>query len=399
MSTTKITAQKVSQMFFFVVILFMMYTSMQLYITWFLPQSFLAFVSFVGLIFYLQYNKLYVTKKRLFSAILISFALLYEGVKIYPVSFISWIQLLSRILLVSVLIFSQFYFLCRALKLIIRVTAILMLVSLIFWVIYLIGIPLPHYSVVTNNYYDHSVYYFFLLNNGSIIPRFAGLFLEPGHVGSTACLLFFLNGVTLKRWENVVFLIAIFLSLSLAAYGLLVGCIGLHLLIKSKKACLKLVPYLVVLLLTTIFFSNYNDGDNPVNEKILMRLVFEDGEMAGNNRTSQAFDYAYDRYLKSDRVFTGMGRDVMVTGSKVGVLHGTASWKKYFFLRGYVGCALLLAFLFYYLYSYPTKRGFAFLIIYLVCNMIRDYPLDELWLYLMVISLPILYENEKYITN
>lgn len=24
--------------------------------------------------------------------------------------------------------------------------------------------------------------------------------------------------------------------------------------------------------------------------------------MAGNNRTSQAFDYAYDRYLKSDRV-------------------------------------------------------------------------------------------------
>lgn len=370
-----------------------MYNSMQLYITWLLPQTVLIFISFLSLIFYLQYNKLYVTKKRLFSTILISLALLYEGVTIYPVSFLSWIQLLSRIILVSVLIFSQFHFLSRALKFIIRVTAILILVSLIFWVMYLIGIQLPHYSVVTNNYYDHSVYYFFLLNNGSVIPRFAGLFLEPGHVGSTACLLFFLNNVTLKKWENIVFLIAIFLSLSLAAYGLLVGCIGLHLLIKSKKACLKLVPYLVVLLLTSIFFSNYNDGDNPINEKILMRLVFEDGKMTGNNRTSQAFDYAYDRYLKSDRVFTGMGRDVMVSGSKVGVLHGTASWKKYFFLRGYIGCTLLLTFLFYYLYSYPTKQGFAFLIIYLVCNMIRDYPLDELWLYLMVISLPVYTKN------
>lgn len=391
--STKINAQNISQAFFLITILLVMYNSMQLYITWFLPQTVLIFISFLSLIFYLQYNKLYVTKKRLCSTILISLALLYEGVTIYPVSFLSWIQLLSRIILVSVLIFSQFHFLSRALKFIIRVTAILILVSLIFWVMYLIGIQLPHYSVVTNNYYDHSVYYFFLLNNGSVIPRFAGLFLEPGHVGSTACLLFFLNNVTLKKWENIVFLIAIFLSLSLAAYGLLVGCIGLHLLIKSKKACLKLVPYLVVLLLTSIFFSNYNDGDNPINEKILMRLVFEDGKMAGNNRTSQAFDYAYDRYLKSDRVFTGMGRDVMVSGSKVGVLHGTASWKKYFFLRGYIGCTLLLTFLFYYLYSYPTKQGFAFLIIYLVCNMIRDYPLDELWLYLMVISLPVYTKN------
>lgn len=389
MILTKITAKKVSQMFFLVVILLMMYSSMQLYFTWFIPQSFLVFVSFISLIFYLPYNKLYITNKRLLSVILISIVLVYEGLKIYPISILSWIQLFSRIILVSVLIFSQYDFLYKALKFITRVTAIIILVSLIFWGIYLIGIPLPHYYVVTNNYYDHSVYYFFLLNNGSVIPRFAGLFLEPGHVGSTACLLLFLNGVTLKKWENVIFLIAIFLSLSLAAYGLLVGCIGLHLFIKSKRAFLKLIPYLVVLVSAVIFFLNYNGGDNPINEKILMRLVFEDGEMSGNNRTSQAFDNAYDSYIKSKRVYTGMGRDVMAAESSVGILNGTATWKRYFFLRGYVGCVLLLFFLFYYFSAYPTKRGFAFLILYLVCNMIRDYPLDELWLYLMVISLPV----------
>ena len=79
-----------------------------------------------------------------------------------------------------------------------------------------------------------------------------------------------------------------------------------------------------------------------------MRLVFENGEMAGNNRTSVAFDNAYDSYIKSERVFTGMGRDVMAAESGVvGILNGTATWKRYFFLRGYVGCVLLLFFLFY----------------------------------------------------
>lgn len=370
---------------------------MQLYFTWFIPQSFLTFISFISLVFYLPYNKLYVTNKRLLSVILISIIFVYEGLKIYPISILSWMQLSSRIILVSVLIFSKYDFLYKALKFIIRVTAIIILVSLIFWVMYLIGVQLPHYFVTTNNYYDHSVYYFFLLNNGSVIPRFAGLFLEPGHVGSTACLLLFLNGLTLKKWENVIFIIAILLSLSLAAYGLLIGCVGLHLFIKSKKAFLKLIPYLVVLFLLVIFFSNYNGGDNPINEKILMRLVFENGEMAGNNRTSVAFDNAYDSYIKSERVFTGMGRDVMAAESGVvGILNGTATWKRYFFLRGYVGCVLLLFFLFYYFYAYSTKRGFAFLILYLVCNMIRDYPLDELWLYLMVISLPV-YSKIKYI--
>lgn len=397
MTLTKITAKNVSQMFFLVVILLMMYSSMQLYFTWFIPQSFLTFISFISLVFYLPYNKLYVTNKRLLSVILISIIFVYEGLKIYPISILSWMQLSSRIILVSVLIFSKYDFLYKALKFIIRVTAIIILVSLIFWVMYLIGVQLPHYFVTTNNYYDHSVYYFFLLNNGSVIPRFAGLFLEPGHVGSTACLLLFLNGLTLKKWENVIFIIAILLSLSLAAYGLLIGCIGLHLFIKSKKAFLKLIPYLVVLFLLVIFFSNYNGGDNPINEKILMRLVFENGEMAGNNRTSVAFDNAYDSYIKSERVFTGMGRDVMAAESGVvGILNGTATWKRYFFLRGYVGCVLLLFFLFYYFYAYSTKRGFAFLILYLVCNMIRDYPLDELWLYLMVISLPV-YSKIKYI--
>ena len=61
-----------------------------------------------------------------------------------------------------------------------------------------------------------------------------------------------------------------------------------------------------------------------------------------------------------------------------------------------MGCILLLVFLFYYLKIFPSKTGGAFLIIYIVCNMIRDYPLDELWLYLVIAFLPVCrYEYDK----
>ena len=117
--------------------------------------------------------------------------------------------------------------------------------------------------------------------------------------------------------------------------------------------------------------------------------------MVGNNRTSQVFDSQYNRFIKSKDAIFGMGRSVNEnTHSSTGLLHGTASWKRYIFLRGYVGCALLLMFLFYYLHAYPSKLGLAFMIIYLVCNIIRDYPIDELWLYLVIASLPV-YRQDK----
>lgn len=342
-----------------------------------------------------MFNKPYITKTRVILVILISITLLYEF-RLYSMnsmvqSVVALLYLGSRILMVASLIFSRVEFMQQLLAIIIRVTAILLSISLFFWILFLVGIPLPHYYVTTNNYYEHSVYYFFILNGmeGQLMPRFAGLFLEPGHAGSTACLLLFLNGVTVRKWENVIFYITILLSLSLAAYGLLVGCLGLYLLAKSKVGFLKIVPYVCILALLTVFFTNYKGGDNPVNQKILMRLAFEDGEMVGNNRTSTLFDWYFEDYVNSSDCILGKGKEVAMTSSATSMLNGTASWKRYFYLRGYVGCFMLLLFLFSYYFAYRSKFSLAFLILYLICNAIRDYPLDELWLYLILLSMPI----------
>lgn len=370
---------------------------MQLYFTWFIPQSALMFVTYLSAGMYMAFNELHFTRKRLIASLLIISVFFYEQLVVYPVSFTAVSYLISRVLFLLLLIFSSEECLRQFLKLIIQVTAWMILISLFFWILFLIGVPLPHYSTLTNNYYKHSVYFFFILNGdpGQLLPRFAGLFLEPGHLGSTACLLLFLNGVTLRKWQNVVFLVAVILSLSLAAYGLLVGSIALYLITSTRNGWLKMLPYIIVLAGVVAFFSGYRGGENAINQKILMRLVFENGEMVGNNRTSQVFDSQYNRFIKSKDAIFGMGRSVNEnTHSSTGLLHGTASWKRYIFLRGYVGCALLLMFLFYYLHAYPSKLGLAFMIIYLVCNIIRDYPIDELWLYLVIASLPV-YRQDK----
>ena len=375
-----------------------MYYSMQLYFTWLIPQTALILLYFFASFLFVATNKQCVTRNRFVASLLIVSVFLYEGLFVYPNTFGGWIYLLARSILVITLICSSSDYMASLLKLIIRVTAIIILVSLVFWGLFLAGVPLSHYRTETNDFYEHTVYYFFILNGteSQLIPRFASIFLEPGHLGSTSCLLLFLNGITLRKWENAVFIIATLLSLSLAAYGLLIGGIGLYMFANVRYAFLKVLPFIIVLALLVVFFMNYKGGNNPVNEKILMRLVFEDGKMTGSNRTSMAFDAQYDIYVESSETILGKGRDVMASTSTTTILNGCASWKRYFFLRGYVGSALLLLFLFYYLFSYPTKSGFCFLVLYLVCNAIRDYPLDELWLYLVILALPLYQRNKLF---
>lgn len=382
--------ERVSKSLFFITGLLVMYNSMQLYITWFIPLSFTMILTLLSSWLYMAYGKFLVTKKRFVASVLITFVFIYEGLMVYPIGVVSSLYLFSRLWFIILLIFSITDNLNCFLKLIINATALLIMLSLVFWVFFLIGIPLPHYSTVTNDYYNHTVYYFFLLNGdeNQLVPRFAGLFLEPGHLGSTASMLLFLNGMTMRKWQNVVFLVATILSLSLAAYGLLIGSIALHIMVKTRGGYLKIIPYIIALVAIAVFFMEYKGGDNPVNQKILMRLVFEDGQMSGSNRTSGIFDRQYEKYLGTYDTILGMGRSARENTSTTGTLFGTASWKRYFFIHGYIGSALLLIFLFYYLYIFRSKSGFAFLLIYLICNMIRDYPIDELWLYLVLTALP-----------
>ena len=137
---------------------------------------------------------------------------------------------------------------------------------------YLVGIPLPHYYSDTSDYYSHEVYYLFIVGANNILeellPRFCGMFLEPGHIGSTCCLLLFINRFNFRDKSNYIYLLSIIFSLSLAAYCLLFIGLCLHFFLKGVHI-IKYILFMGVLAgILYILGLTYNDGDNILNEKI-----------------------------------------------------------------------------------------------------------------------------------
>ena len=82
-----------------------------------------------------------------------------------------------------------------------------------------------------------------------------------------------------------------------------------------------------------MFFKVYNGGDNAVNNMILTRMEFEDGEWSGYNRTGEVFD---DLFLEH---ITNGGTEVLWGASKAKqswVSLGNVGWKVYLFRYGLI---------------------------------------------------------------
>lgn len=275
--------------------------------------------------------------------------------------------------------------------------AIMLSVALIFWILYLIGFPLPHYSDNSDPFYKYEMYPFFNVvvgvNAMEILTRFAGPFLEPGHNATICVFLLFINGFRLKDPVNIVLLLSVLFSLSLAGYGLLIGAVILYML--YKKRILSMLLMISVFLGVGIGSAYYLKGENPVYEIVFSRLEMNENgdDIVGNNRTSMVFDLNYAKFLKSDKIWTGMGKRAF--GSKEdgsdNVTIGSAGVKRYIFIRGYIGLALILIFILYYWAHYRSLSTFGFLVIYIVANLIRDYPTKEMWMYIFLMGMPLLY--------
>lgn len=282
----------------------------------------------------------------------------------------------------------------RILSVFIKTVKVLTAIALVGWIMFLAGIPLPHYTDTSDPYYIHTIYFLFNLNGypeTQIIPRFAGQFLEPGHCGTMCIFILYIEKFNLKKIGNIVLLLGVLLSLSLAAYGLLVGAVILTLYNQRR--------YFSLLIMFSLFIAIglgamvYNGGDNALNNAIVARLEMdEDGNIAGNNRTSGSFDKAYEKFLQSDSIWLGIGADAFgehEDGSD-NITMGCASYKRYFFLRGIIGSSFVIFFLLFYLWKYRSKQAFGFFIVYLTANAIRDYPTMEMWMYLYLMAIPYL---------
>ena len=232
-----------------------------------------------------------------------------------------------------------------------RTMAVLLAVSLGAFVLYFLGRSFPATTIVYGDgAYSLMNFGFFVIQDydaWQFLPRFQSVFLEPSHMAVAGVFLLMVDIGHWRRWYNVVMLVAIVVSFSVEAYVLLFLLFFLSKWIMRKNFVRNIV--ILVCLFGGIVAGSfvYNNGDNLLNELIMMRLEVDDGEMAGNNRTTDSFDAEFEGFLSSSDLF--FGREMTE-------LYGNAGYKAFLFQNGLIVSALMVAFYIVMLYNPKKKR-------------------------------------------
>ena len=267
----------------------------------------------------------------------------------------------------------------KSLTKICKVFAGFLIISILFFFLHFIGVNLPNVSVERGNY-SYTNFFFFLLDDRELwnilIPRFNSVFLEPGHMGTTIIMLLATQIGKWKKWYNVVLFVALLMSFSLAAYCLGVMLLFLRLWMLRRKIVLKVLGLVSFLGIIVGGSFVYNDGDNMLNNLIVMRLEVSDtgDDFKGNNRVSEDFEKEFESFLGSSDVLFGRKMDYEGWGN--------SGYRVYIYDYGMAGFALFLVF---YFFAFRTGRDIRAITTAFVLAMtnfwIRGYPMLFAFLY------------------
>ena len=267
----------------------------------------------------------------------------------------------------------------KSLTKICKVFAGFLIISILFFFLHFIGVNLPNMSAERGNY-SYTNFFFFLLDDRELwnifIPRFNSVFLEPGHMGTTIIMLLATQIGKWRKWYNVVLFVAMLMSFSLAAYCLGVMLLFLRLWMLRRKIVLKILGLLSFLGIIVGGSFVYNDGDNMLNNLIVMRLEVSDtgDDFKGNNRVSEDFEKEFESFLGSSDVL--FGREMDYEG------WGNSGYRVYIYDYGMAGFALFLVF---YFFAFRTGRDIRAITTAFVLAMtnfwIRGYPMLFAFLY------------------
>lgn len=257
--------------------------------------------------------------------------------------------------------------------------AVILAISLILFILVIIGIPLPNFGYITHptlDFYSYTNYG--LLLHGIYGIRFNSIFCEPGHLGMIIAFLLFINGYDFKNKSTIILILSLLFTLSLAGYVLAaVGYILLQMKQNFKSTLLRLFKASALFSLVYLFTINYNNGNNLVNELIFSRLEYDpqEGTIAGDNRASNSLNNYYESLSYEEFLF-GIGQEKYTDESSNGLLSG-AGYKLFIVIAGVFGVVVVSVF---YLSIVITSKKtirmeyFFLLILYALCFIQRAYP-------------------------
>ncbi len=266
--------------------------------------------------------------------------------------------------------------------------AVILTVSLIGWVLFLLGVNLPYYSI-ESDYGPYNNYYFFILFKEdsifSIIPRFSSIFLEPGYLGMLTSILIVTNKFQFKKKATLIFLLATIFSFSLAAFLVIIISSIIYILSTSKKSMLYIFSFIILLFTLYKISVVLNDGDNAIYNYLFKRLEFSNGTISGYNRFSSDLDSYYNSFINSSNIYFGIGEQEFRKLSWEG---GNAGYKVFLIQYGLVGTTLVFLFHLVLVLSVNYKQSWLLFMVYILIFLQAAYPLIESELLLFITSIP-----------
>lgn len=295
--------------------------------------------------------------------------------------------LLTRLMPLCLFILFDDYEKARFLKLLTNILAIVLLISLVFFVAFHANLPLT-YSRISNadSFYNefYNYYAFIIPGHTGLFTRFQSVFTEPGHLGMIIALLFYIIGYNFRKWQAWVLLIALLWTFSVAAYILFFIGFVIYKFCYSKKK-LQSVIILSLLSVTMVGLSILHYKSNPdslISTMILERLQLDEGKgLSGNNRNTIQFMQYYEKFLNSNEVYLGLGTEKY---QSLNFISGNSSYRCFVMEYGVVGLFLLAIF---YISCIIPKRSILYwglFILYCFSFWQRPYALWEIESFLFI---------------
>lgn len=249
-----------------------------------------------------------------------------------------------------------------------------------------------NYTFLNYGFYLHKIGQYSLTIGD--FQRFSGVFLEPGYMSAMLVFLLYALNFDLYKRKNRMMLYAIFLSLSLAGYIMLVIAFTFHKFINRQSLRgVFVIPSIIALFYFAVI--NYNGGDNYLNSNIIERLMpDEELIISGNNRTTEMTrEFFYEGLINGDS-FIGLGVEKVarINGGRLSSFEGNAIAGTgaiyYFVVHGIIAALLFL--LFYVMIARESRTApysTFFVLLIIVCFIQASYPDSTSWIYPFILGL------------
>lgn len=225
--------------------------------------------------------------------------------------------------------------------------------------------------------YTSFIFNVYLNTTFGYFDRMYAFYDEPGVLGNIMMVLLFIQRFDLKKWYNVVFLVAGILSFSLTFY---VAMAFYYILFGKMRAK---IGFAIGAVVATYFFA----GNEYIFDFIFRRVTFEQGTMLGYNREHDNFNYWYSTVQWYQYLFWGYKpRDIIPYA---------ASWKWAFALYGIIPSLLYMLFIIRrWAKSIPHKKDIMIAVLLMAIIWIQR-PFVYQYLYVFLLCIPFIYYSEE----